>query len=96
MTETIRRYQAMMSAVLTALADGQLSPLKPVCDDVAALYGFNEEPLKLTLLSGKQTHIHSRIKKRMLLIDGNELAALMIAHNVGVLGDKAHSRTICR
>ncbi|MGL4939756.1 winged helix-turn-helix domain-containing protein [Shewanella sp.] len=61
MTVTIPRYQAMMPAVLTALADGQLNPLKPVCDNVAALYGFSEEPLNLTLLSGKQTHIHSRI-----------------------------------
>lgn len=61
MTETIPSYQAMMPAVLTVLADGQIKSLKQVYDDVTALYGFSEEQLNLTLPSGKQTYIHSRI-----------------------------------
>ncbi|MGL6123183.1 MAG: restriction endonuclease, partial [Shewanella sp.] len=61
MTETIPSYQAMMPKVLTVLADGQIKPLKQVYDDVTAHYGFSEEQLNLTLPSGKQTYIHSRI-----------------------------------
>jgi len=37
MKETITYYQAMMPEVLTVLADGQINPLKQVCDDVSAL-----------------------------------------------------------
>lgn len=61
MVDTIPSYEEMMPAVLKVLAGGQQKPLKQVYDDVAVLYGFSEEQLALTLPSGKQTYIRSRV-----------------------------------
>lgn len=61
MVDTIPSYEGMMPVVLKVLANGQQKTLKQVYDDVAALYGFSEEQLVLTLPSGKQTYIRSRV-----------------------------------
>lgn len=60
MVDTIPSYEAMMPAVLVALADGQQKTLKQIYDDVAKYYGFTDEQLALTIPSGKTTYVRSR------------------------------------
>ena len=90
-------YEAMMPAVLKVLADGHARPLREVFERVCQHYAFTPEQLADTLPSGRQTTIRSRvgwaktylvktglIEKRIVLIDGPHLAALMIEYGVGV------------
>ncbi|MCF1429234.1 MAG: restriction endonuclease [Shewanella sp.] len=61
MVEQIPTYEQMMPVVLSVLADGQTKPLKQVYTDVSANYGFTDAQLGLTLPSGKQTYVRSRV-----------------------------------
>lgn len=61
MVDTIPSYEGMMPVVLKVLADGQSKSLKQVYAEVADWYGFSDEQLALTLPSGKQTYVRSRV-----------------------------------
>ncbi|WP_345889196.1 restriction endonuclease [Shewanella algae] len=61
MVDLIPSYEQMMPKVLNALADGQEKPLKQVYELVSASFGFTDELLALTLPSGKQTYVRSRV-----------------------------------
>ncbi|QYJ99358.1 restriction endonuclease [Shewanella alkalitolerans] len=61
MVETIPSYEEMMPVVLKVLADGQLKSLRQITEEASAAYGFTNEQLALTLPSGKQTYVYSRV-----------------------------------
>ena len=97
MPQAIPSYEQMMPVVLQSLADNQPLLLREVYERVCAHYAFGPEQLAETLPSGRQSTIRSRvgwaktdlvkagrIEKRIVLIDGARLAALMIEYGVGV------------
>ena len=97
MPQAIPSYEQMMPVVLQSLADNQPLLLREVYERVCAHYAFSPEQLTETLPSGRQSTIRTRvgwaktylakaglIEKRIVLIDGARLAALMIEYGVGV------------
>ncbi|MCF5894139.1 restriction endonuclease [Aeromonas veronii] len=61
MSDSIPSYERMMPVVLSVLQSGESLPLRQVNQAVCDHYGFTPEQLALTLPSGRQTTVRSRV-----------------------------------
>jgi len=77
-------YQTLMLPVLKAAANEEFR-VSDVVKTLAVQLGLNEEDRAEQLPSGQQR----KFDKRIVLIDGDQLAELMIKYDVGCRADEA-------